>query len=296
MIAVVVMLAAAIFQRKTGPTYPVSGSAEVAGQDIHYEFLTSGNTPEAARVALTGVPSDVEGTLYWKRYPTDEPYQQAPLVHEEGDLVGWIPPEPAAGKVEYYVVLSTPETVRLPLGDESTVIMRFKDPVPIYLLLPHVLFMFVGMLIGVRAGLEALVGGSNVRRLTWLTVGGLTIGGMVLGPLVQLYAFGALWTGFPFGYDLTDNKTLLMWLAWIGAMAALGRQPRPEPSRLGRWAVVGATVVTLAVYVIPHSLRGSELDYGEAKPAGIGNRESGIVQDASSQRFSIPDSRFPNVG
>ena len=37
----------------------------------------------------------------------------------------------------------------------------------------------------------------------------LAVGGFILGPLVQNYAFGELWTGVPFGWDLTDNKTLI---------------------------------------------------------------------------------------
>ena len=45
------------------------------------------------------------------------------------------------------------------------------------------------------------------------------IGGMILGPIVQKYAFGEYWTGFPYGGDFTDNKMLIMWLAWAIAMA-----------------------------------------------------------------------------
>jgi hypothetical protein len=85
---------------------------------------------------------------------------------------------------------------------------------------------------------------------------------MILGPIVQKYAFGAFWTGFPLGYDLTDNKTLLMWLVWVGACGALGlRGAGTRRERAGRAAVVLATILMLAVYLVPHSLRGSQLDY-----------------------------------
>jgi hypothetical protein len=166
--------------------------------------------------------------------------------------------------VEYYLELDTPDaTIRVPAGDDGTVVLRFKGPVPIWILLPHVLFMFVAMLIAVRTGLGALFDPGSVRRLAWVTFAGLTIGGMILGPIVQEYAFGAFWTGFPIGYDLTDNKTLLMWLVWLGALIVLGRGTRPGRLQVGRWVIVAATVVTLVVYMVPHSLRGSELDYGQ---------------------------------
>ncbi len=77
---------------------------------------------------------------------------------------------------------------------------------------------------------------------------------------MQQYAFGALWTGFPFGYDLTDNKTLIMWIVWAVACAVVGWKTTWN-ERLARAIVLLATVVMLVVYLIPHSLRGSELDY-----------------------------------
>jgi len=92
----------------------------------------------------------------------------------------------------------------------------------------------------------------------------------VLGPFVQKRAFGAYWTGFPFGGDLTDNKTVLMWGAWALACAVLWAARR-GPARV---AVALASLAMLVVYLIPHSARGSELDYskvdrGMTGPAAI---------------------------
>jgi hypothetical protein len=90
----------------------------------------------------------------------------------------------------------------------------------------------------------------------------MTVGGMILGPIVQKYAFGAFWTGWPFGYDLTDNKTLIMWIVWVAATLVLWKRPAAR-GWAGRGAILSAAAVMMVVYVIPHSLRGSELDYGE---------------------------------
>jgi hypothetical protein len=120
--------------------------------------------------------------------------------------------------------------------------------------------MFTAMLIGVRAGLAALFSPYPMRRLAWSSLGVMTVGGMMLGPVAQEYAFGAYWTGFPYGYDLTDNKVLIMWLLWLVACVTIGFRPKPDERR-ARWAVSLAALVMLVVYVIPHSARGSELDY-----------------------------------
>jgi hypothetical protein len=80
---------------------------------------------------------------------------------------------------------------------------------------------------------------------------------MILGPITQLYAFGALWTGVPFGWDLTDNKTLITLIGWIIAAVAIRKSAKPQ--RL----VAFAAVLMLIVYLIPHSVLGSELDYNK---------------------------------
>jgi hypothetical protein len=117
-----------------------------------------------------------------------------------------------------------------------------------------------------RAGLGSLAAPGNVRVLSWVSLGLMTVGGMILGPLVQKSAFGAYWTGFPWGYDLTDNKTLIMWLAWIVACAALGRPGRADvPGWSRRLTVFAAAVVMTVVYLIPHSLRGSQLDFDQVE-------------------------------
>jgi hypothetical protein len=121
--------------------------------------------------------------------------------------------------------------------------------------------MFLSMMVGVRCALAAVFQPARMRPLAHLTLAGLTLGGMILGPLVQKTAFGSFWTGWPHGYDLTDNKTLIMWLAWLAVVGLIRWAPRRV--RAQRLGVFLATAVMLAVYLIPHSLRGSELDYEE---------------------------------
>jgi hypothetical protein len=136
----------------------------------------------------------------------------------------------------------------------SPAVTRFKDPVSSYVLIPHVLAMFLGMLWSTRAGLAALTGGTT-RTLTWTTLGLLGVGGFVLGPWMQHQAFGEWWTGVPFGYDLTDNKTLIAVAAW--AIAAW----RTGSGRPARVTVALAALITLVVFAIPHSVWGTEIDW-----------------------------------
>ncbi len=84
------------------------------------------------------------------------------------------------------------------------------------------------------------------------------MGGMILGPLVQYYAFGDLWTGIPFGWDLTDNKTLI-------ASNILDISCCNEQEKRAAFYTALAAVILLLVYSIPHSMFGSELNYSSGQ-------------------------------
>jgi hypothetical protein len=260
-IALLLMFSAAIYQRLTGPTHPLRGSFEESGETYKYRLLRSEVTTTDARIALPDPGSCAAGSLWYKRYATADGFSSLPLGAEEGELVGRLPVQPAAGKLEYYLTLDCGGgSHRIPDEGQENIIIRFRGEVPIYILLPHIFLMFFAVLFGLRTGLAALFGHRGMHLLAWITLALMTVGGMFLGPLVQKYAFGAFWTGWPFGYDLTDNKMLIMWLVWLAACGLLGFRPR-ERKKWGRSAVITATLIMIAVYLIPHSMHGSQLDY-----------------------------------
>jgi hypothetical protein len=263
--ALLIMIASAVWQRLTGPTHPKQGRTVVAGENVRWRLLRSGTTGEPLMVAVMA-PQGVLGALHYRRFPLDEPFREIAMGREGDSLVGLLPTQPPAGKLEYFVTLATDgHTIRLPDGEP--IVMRFKGDVPALALIPHVVTMFVSMMIGIRAALAAALGRPESRRYAWVAVVGIAIGGLVLGPIVQKYAFGAFWTGWPFGSDLTDNKTLGMWLAWVAAVAVWRRRKDPS-DRVARWTTVAAALVMIAVYLVPHSLRGSQLDYERAQAGG----------------------------
>lgn len=260
-LAVVITLGALVWQRTTGPTYPARGRVKLGGQTIEMKLERSNTMASDQPVHVMVADPAVSGEVVWRRYPTTGPWQVVELKREGDELKAMLPRQPAAGKLEYQV--------RLLLGAEQVVfperpaITRFRGDPPTAVLLPHILAMFLGMLFATRAGIEALVPRRDLRRLAWTTLGLFLIGGFVLGPLVQHYAFGQWWTGIPFGWDLTDNKTLIAALAWVFAIWRL-RGGRPA-----RGATVAAALITLVVFAIPHSAWGSQIDWSKI-PAGPG--------------------------
>jgi hypothetical protein len=251
-ISITITLGSALFQRVTGPSYPVRGKTRLGGARIDYRLPRSASTGGDADVRVAA-PAPIAGTLGWKRFGTQDRWAYVEMRREGGELVGSLPRQPPMGKVMYRVILRL-DFVRVSLHG-APVVLRFRGDVPTWILAPHIVLMFLAMLFSTRLGLELLSAAPSFGKLVGWTVMTLTAGGMILGPVVQKLAFGAPWTGWPLGTDLTDNKTAVVWVLWLIVWW------RQRAGRGLKWWVLAASALTLVVYLIPHSLFGSELKY-----------------------------------
>ena len=255
-LATVVTLVLAVWQRMSGPTHPARGTLVVAGQTLKYTLPRTQITGRPLRVTVPVPEASASGEVAWRRYPTGERWRSVTMRREGEQLLALLPTQPMAGKIEYQVRLRVQGGDVAPFPDRPAV-ARFRRSVPAWALVPHILAMFTGMLMATRAGLEAVARRPNTWLHTVWACGLLVVGGFVLGPLVQKLAFDAWWTGVPHGWDLTDNKTLIAVPFWVWAVWALRR------GRASRTPVIVAALVTLVVFTIPHSVWGSQLDWSK---------------------------------
>ena len=255
-VAVVITLISLVYQRVTGPTYAVSGTAQLDGKSIVYKLSRSYDGPDNAPVQVKTDDQSITGTLFWKRYKSDDPWTQVPLTFTDGTLKGELPHQPVAGKLMYRVELQRGDR-RVSLVGNEPIVMRFRNPVPIWVIIPHILAMFGAFLFSARAGLEFFNREPKFKNFIYATLGFLILGGFILGPLMQYFSFNLWWTGWPLGTDLTDNKTAVAFLAWVVAAIALRKAKNPK-----YWAL-GASILMIVVYLIPHSVFGSELNYNK---------------------------------
>lgn len=243
-LAFAITLASAVWQRKSDPTVPVSGRVALGGSPIDLKLARTHGGWGGQPVRVAAPDPGVTGEVACRRYPTSDAWTRIEMVRDGSRLVATLPSQPPAGDLEYQVRLSKgAETAVFPPRPAVT---RFKSEVPAAALVPHVVCMFAAMLLSTAAGLAALAGAPS-RRLALATLAFLAVGGFVLGPIVQKATFGAYWTGIPFGWDLMDNKTLVAWLFWLGAVLV------QRPGYAARVEFLAAAVTTLLVFAIPHS-------------------------------------------
>lgn len=273
-LAIIITLSAAYYQRKTGPTYPKSMDITINGTSHTVKLIRSIEIGSGTAVKLAIEDTTINATIWYKRFKTDDQYTSTLFRYEEKPVdsfimnrifsidseKGWfayLPEQPPAGKLQYWLEISD-RGGKSKYLENSPIVIRYKGAVPSTILTPHILAMFFAMLLSTLAGLMAIGNNKLYRKygiITWVL---LFTGGMILGPIVQYNAFGDYWTGIPFGWDLTDNKTLIAVIFWTIAVIMNIQKER-------RGVTILAAVILLLVYSIPHSMFGSELDFSSGE-------------------------------
>jgi hypothetical protein len=254
--AVAITLAAIIFQRKTGPTYPQKVDFVVDTVDVTVELPRSHEVDKPLQISIPALPWEYTAKLYHRPYPLDTTWtEEPPFWPEEGKFVSYLPEvSQKAAKLEYFIQVENFSSGEVANFPETPIVIRYKGSVPAWALIPHIILIFMALIFSSLSGVMAAF--KHERHKLWgvITLLFILVGGLIFGPIVQKFAFDHYWTGFPFGQDLTDNKTLIMFVVWLIAVLINRKGKVPIANTM-------AAIFTLAIYCIPHSLRGSEFNY-----------------------------------
>ncbi|MCB9513387.1 MAG: hypothetical protein H6693_07895 [Candidatus Latescibacteria bacterium] len=239
-----------VVQRRTGERMPLELDTPWQGRNVSTVLARNHVGPGGQRLVVEGVDPDWTGTVIWRRYGGGGEYRRESLRNLGSMLSGELSPQPRGSALEYRVEVEAQGGKLLRLPERGTVITRYKGAIPLWVSLPHLLLLYLGLFLGVRAGLEALALGSGSHTLAGVALICFLFGGLLFGPLMKVNAYGILWKGPPLGLDSTDTKTLVLVLAWLAPviLRARGRRAR-------RWIVLAA-VLSVIAFLIPHSVFG----------------------------------------
>lgn len=247
-LAIILTLSTSIYQRITGPTNPKKATITINDKDYKLSFPRSATSTDNT-ITLNIPDQYTKAQLIYRKYKLDEEFSKIDFQNNGKTLTVNLPIQPNAGKLEYYISVNDEM-----LFEQDPLILRFKGDVPMGVLIPHIIFMFTSMLFASYGLILTIANKKNVARYVLLTIVMLIFGGFVFGPIVQKYAFGVYWSGFPLGFDLTDNKTL------IALVLLLINIPLLRKKAL-RYTAMIAFLGMITIFCIPHSLRGSEFNH-----------------------------------
>lgn len=269
-ISIVVTLLLLMAARRLATGKPADLISEEQGMRLYHRTVTEmvgpGQPSLKARIEPVR-PADL--VVRWTSPPSREIQARGMLQIEPGLYEARLPEFEKGTKIRYWIAASNSEgtTVRLPQDPGKFGVLKYKGKASNLVVGAHILFMFGAfffMVMSFLAAIEILRGREDkknaVRAARWVLVTSF-IGCWPLGFVLNYQTFGPLWEGFPFGYDVTDNKTQVIFILWLASLflawgSFIGKGE--EKDRLGRkafaLAIVACFFVSLALFILPHSI------------------------------------------
>ncbi len=214
--------------------------------------------------------------LFYKIGKGEDKYKSLKMEPVEGttdQFVTFIPSQSKGKRAYYYLsladnqgkeILTLPEKVNL-LKDPY--LIKFKGKVLPVILILHVLAMFGSVFfifLVLFSAFEVVWGKDSIRQLSIYALWGTLlsfIGGVPLGILVTNQTFGEIWGGFPIFTDITDSKTSILIFYWVilltlmkGSAFKKDKNFNLLPEKALAWFALLGFILTLAIYLIPHSI------------------------------------------
>ncbi len=277
-IALILTLVLATVSRRLSEREPELKVIEDGGVRIEHttvvEKIGGGDVDIQAEISTTEPVGNYKINLVYRIGKDDLIFSpMRPQKENPGLFFGVIPSQPMRSKVYYYISVRDGEKNELTLPDKvnrlnSPFMIKFKGKVTPAVLIAHIIAMFVGIFfifmvlfydIDLLRGKDAL---KDVGNLSLLATFFIFLGGMPLGWWVTYQTLGVLWEGIPIGWDITDSKTLIIFLYWLILLYLMKGTVFKKNSKLN---VVGektlavfvlmGVILSFLLYLIPHSIQ-----------------------------------------
>ncbi len=249
--------------RRISTRHPTDHSAEAGGITLSHRTVTE-DFGDGPRIDMKATSTEGLVAIVFYSQVDGGPYT-ADSLSRMPDGFSAILPVLEKGKRWYYHIKayqSEKERAKFPPGPDQFI--KFKGHVPAYILVPHIFCMFATIFFGlltVISSINAVKGKADikqsVRYLLWTVIFAF-IGSFPLGYIVAYLAFGQGWSGIPIGWDITDNKTVILFLFWLVTFILARKGLKGERMVISKKAymslVLTSLIVTFIAFVIPHSI------------------------------------------
>jgi len=102
-LAVVLTLSAAFYQKTTGPTY--DKKARISIEETEYKFkLPRSNAESDCEISLEIPDSKITASVFYRKYPTNDAWTEMKMLRDGDHLQAYLPQQAPAGKLSYYFV------------------------------------------------------------------------------------------------------------------------------------------------------------------------------------------------
>ena len=270
LVGFVITVALFAIARRTSSNRPGRIEVEAGGLHLSHVEVKEQVGPGEPEVRLSVAPAGSGEAWVLSRSSRDGMVAHRPMARAEtGEWTATLPDLGKGKRIEYAFSVTGERRViaRLPAGKDDFLLVKYKGQYSMPVLVLHIVFMFgsfyfmVQTMMGAVQILREREGKLITVRMMRLAMICVFIGGWPLGFILNYQRFGPVWEGFPFGLDITDNKTQIIFLFWLTAMILVrgsffgkGEQFDTLGDRGFAWAMVTCFIVSMFLYLVPHSL------------------------------------------
>jgi len=136
--------------------------------------------------------------------------------------------------------------------------IRYEGKASFILLLLHIVLMITAFFLLIHAlyyAMNYLITGEREEAIVrTVNLGTITffITGFPIGCIIEKQVLGNYWEGVPFGWDITDSKTLIILVLW-SVFIILKSKGKISSRTYAKWVIIN-TIITIILFMLPHSL------------------------------------------
>ncbi len=276
-IALILTLILLSVARRISERKPELKVVELDGIKIEHttvvEKVGNGDAEIYARVTT---PRPVEEYLIELVYRVgDGDFVSVPMQSKDEDANGFsaaIPWQLKGKRAYYYAAVTDRSGNEVTLPDRVNLLnapfmIKFKGIVALPIIGAHIICMFATIIfvfLALFCSIDILRGKQVLSGLSTYTIFAtlfIFVGGFPLGFLVAYQTFGVGWSGIPIGWDITDNKTVILLAYWLILLFLIRRTLAqrkvglsvPGDKLVSTMTILGV-ILTLLIYLIPHSI------------------------------------------
>ncbi len=196
--------------------YPITGTFGIEGEKVSYRFEKVHYGKDDFSVVIRSDVKNLSGKLFWKSY-SDSVWLSSQLKTSKMILEGSIKSLKPLQTLEYFVELKYKDkTYRLP--DNKKVLLLFFGKIPTAVNVLQFLFIYIGLLLAIRTGLEFFNNNKKTKKFSMLTVILFVTLLVLINPLYLTYKFGYINSSIPTISKLFPVRLMLVTLLWIISM------------------------------------------------------------------------------
>lgn len=226
--AAVITYLAGYLNSATGPYYPVTGTIGIEGEKVSFKFDRIIRTNEDYNIFIRSDKTDVTGVLLWKKMNDKNDWHNADIYKDRGILTASIPAQSPLTECEYKAVLMYNDKEYPMPADKKTVTILFLGEVPAAISILYFIFLYGGLLLAIRTGLDFFNENQKIKKLSLFTLIFFSMHALFMNPLKKSFEIGAVNKNVPDISAIFDVQSLLFLILWIAAVIIFFKVKNPR--------------------------------------------------------------------